>query len=328
MKAAVFHKPGLENLKLEELPNPRPGPGEVLIRVKYVGVNPLDYAVVTGATKASPMPHIPGSEFAGVVEEVGPGVSGVAPGTPVAVYNRLFCGTCRYCLVGWTQLCESGGIIGVVSQGGMAEYAVVPAKNVEPVRADLKDAATIPIGALTAYNMALRASIAPGEKVAVVGATGNVGVYAVQFAGLFGGVVYAVTRRKETAAAPLRQLGVEVVSPEEARELAPFDVVLDPTGAANWQLSLSLLGRGGRYVTAGALTGSEVTLDLRRLYGQQISVLGATGGRRADFRTVIRLLEAGKIRSVIHAIRPLTSVVQALAELTSPERIGKILLAV
>lgn len=328
MKAVVFHNPGLENLRIEEIPNPKPGPGEVLIRVKYVGVNPLDYAVVSGSTKASPMPHVPGSEFAGVVEEVGAGVAGITPGAPVTVYNRLFCGSCRHCLTGWTQLCETGGIIGVSTQGGMAEYAVVPAKNVERVNADLKDAATLPIGALTAYNMTLRASISPGEKVAVVGASGNVGTYAVQFAKMVGGEVYAVTRRREVVATALSQLGVDVVTPEDARRLAPFDVVLDPTGAANWGLSTSLLGRGGRYVTAGALTGSEVSLDLRRLYGQQISVIGSTGGRRADFKTVIRLLEAGRIRAVIHAIYPLSDVAKALAGLSSPGRVGKILLEI
>jgi len=328
MKAVVLHNPGLENLRVEEFPNPKPGPGEVLIRVKYVGVNPLDYAVVSGSTKASPMPHVPGSEFAGVVEEVGPGVAEIAPGAPVTVYNRLFCGTCRHCLTGQTQLCEAGGIIGVSTQGGMAEYAVVPAKNVERVNADLKDAATLPIGALTAYNMTLRASISPGEKVAVVGASGNVGTYAVQFAKMVGGEVYAVTRRREVVATALSQLGVDVVTPEDARRLAPFDVVLDPTGAANWGLSTSLLGRGGRYVTAGALTGSEVSLDLRRLYGQQISVIGSTGGRRADFKTVVRLLEAGRIRAVIHAVYPLSDVAKALADLSSPSRVGKILLEI
>jgi NADPH:quinone reductase and related Zn-dependent oxidoreductases len=73
MRAVVFHSPGLDNLRLEDLPRPQPGPGEVLIRVRYMGVNPIDHAVVSGSYKVSPMPHIPGCEFAGVVEEVGPG---------------------------------------------------------------------------------------------------------------------------------------------------------------------------------------------------------------------------------------------------------------
>ncbi|AEA12499.1 alcohol dehydrogenase [Thermoproteus uzoniensis 768-20] len=330
MRAAVFPAPGLENLKIEDVPVPRPGPGEVLIRVAYVGVNPLDYNVVAGAVKASPMPHIPGSEFAGVVEEVGPGVSSPQRGDAVVVYNRLYCGHCRYCLSGETQMCEitGGAIIGVSTQGAMAEYAVAPAKNVEPTRADLRDAATLPIGALTAFNMARRASIRPGERVAVVGATGNVGTYLIQFAKLLGGEVYAVTRRKERAGSVLRALGADhVVAPEEAREAAPFDVVLDPTGAGSWELSFSLLGRGGRYVTAGALTGSEVRLDLRRLYGMQISVIGATGGTRGDFRLVVRLLEASKIKAAIHGVYPLADVKRALEELRSADRVGKILVA-
>lgn len=330
MRAAAFSTPGLENLKLVEAETPRPGPGEVLIRVKYAGVNPLDYNVVAGAVKASPMPHIPGSEFAGVVEEAGPGVTGVSRGDPVVVYNRLYCGHCRQCLTGWTQMCEvtGGGIIGVVTQGGYAEYAVVPAKNAVATRADLKEAATLPIGALTAWNMAYRASISPGEKVAVVGATGNVGIYAVQFAKLLGGEVYAISRRKAKVESILKSAGADaVLTPDEAKSAAPFDVVLDPTGSASWELSFGVLGRGGRYVTAGALTGAEVRLDLRRLYGMQILVIGATGGRRADFNTVVRLLEAGRIKAFLHNVYPLADVRKALEELQSPERVGKVLIA-
>ncbi len=103
--------------------------------------------------------------------------------------------------------------------------------------------------------------------------------------------------------------------------------MLDPTGSASWDLSFGVLGRGGRYVTAGALTGAEVRLDLRRLYGMQISVIGATGGRRADFNTVVRLLEAGRIKAFLHNVYPLADVRKALEELRSPERVGKVLIA-
>ncbi|AET33308.1 alcohol dehydrogenase catalytic domain-containing protein [Pyrobaculum ferrireducens] len=331
MKAAVFSTPGLENLSIQDVEAPRPGPGEVLIKVRHAGANPLDYNVVTGAVKATPMPHIPGSEFAGVVEEVGPGVEGLQRGDAVVVYNRLYCGHCRHCLAGWTQMCEStgGALIGVATQGGYAEYAVVPARNVEKTRAELREAATLPIGGLTAWNMAYRAGISPGERVAVVGATGNVGVYAVQFAKLLGGEVYAVTRRKDMSAPVLKSIGADyVVTPDEAREAAPFDVVLDPTGAGNWELSYSLLGRMGRYVTAGALTGAEVKLDLRRLYGMQISVIGSTGGRRGDFKLVVRLLESGRIKAVIYKTYGLAEARRALEELRSGDRVGKVLVAI
>lgn len=114
-------------------------------------------------------------------------------------------------------------------------------------------------------------------------ATGNVGVFAVQLAKLMGAYVVAITRRADEFATELKRLDAdEVLTPQEASRASGFDVVVDPVGAGTWGLSSSVLDKGGRYVTAGALTGSEVGLDLRRLYGAQLSVLGEHRGRRAD----------------------------------------------
>jgi len=296
-----------------------------LVKVRYFGINPIDLSVIEGFVKSQPMPHVPGAEFVGVVASVGPGVSEVREGDPVVVYNRLYCGHCRYCLVGETQICVKGGIIGVASNGGFAEYAVVPAKNLVKAGGDLLNLVGLPVGGLTAYNMVRRAGLQPGEVAAVVGATGNVGVFAVQLAKLFGAYVVAVSRRGE---GQLRQLGAdEVVTPEEAlrRWEGAVDVVIDPVGAATWETSFKLLARGGRYVTAGALTGSEVRLDLRRLYGIQASVLGSTGGRRADLDKLVKWVEEGRLRTPIYKLfKGLDMVHDAIQAFREGGRVGKV----
>ena len=325
MRAAFFEKPG--ELKVGDFPDPERGHGDVLVRVAMAGVNPIDRFTVAGAVQARPMPHVPGAEFVG--EVIDPGASGFKRGDRVVVYSRLFCGVCRHCLRGETQLCEAGGLIGVATHGGWAELAAVPARNLVRTSAPLEEVVGLPVGGLTAYNMLRRAGVSPGERVAVVGATGNVGVFAVQLAKLLGAYVVAVTRRADRFATELKRLGAdEVLTPQEASRAGGFDVVVDPVGAGTWELSFSMLARGGRYVTAGALTGGEVRLDLRRLYGAQLSVLGSTGGRRADLDVLVELAERGRIKTPISQRYRLEQAAEALKALDSPERLGKVIIEI
>ncbi|MEL9990072.1 MAG: alcohol dehydrogenase catalytic domain-containing protein [Thermoproteus sp.] len=325
MKAAFFERPG--ELKVGEFPDPVRQHGDVLIKVAYAGVNPIDRSVVSGAVPASPMPHVPGAEFVG--EVLDPGVSDFKRGDRVVVYNRLFCGLCRQCLRGETQLCEKGGIIGVATNGGWAELAAVPARNLVKTSAPLEQAVGLPVGGLTAYNMLRRAGVSVGDRVAVMGATGNVGIFAVQLAKLMGAYVVAVTRRADRFVTQLKSLGAdEVLTPEEVKRAGAFDVVVDPLGAGTWELSFSLLARGGRYVTAGALTGDEVRLSLRRLYGGQYSVIGSTGGRRIDLELLVSLVERGILKAPISQRLSLAEAPQALKALESPERLGKVIIAI
>ncbi|WP_252901751.1 alcohol dehydrogenase catalytic domain-containing protein [Vulcanisaeta sp. JCM 14467] len=284
-----------------DVETPKPGPNEVLIRVKFAGVNPVDYFTINRGGK--PMPHIPGAEFAGVIEEVGANVRGVDVGDEVVVYNRLFDGSCRYCLVGHEELCVNGGLIGVVTNGGFAEYAVVPATNAikVPRSVSLDEAATLPVGALTAWHMVFdRAGVRAGELVVVFGATGNVGSYAVQFAKLAGATVVAVSRKAGRVRDVLMGLGADyVVTPDEAQALVNelsnglgADLVIDAVGQATWNLSFQLVARYGRWVTAGALTGGDVTLNLPSLYSREVTVMGSTGGTRAELIKLLELLSS------------------------------------
>ncbi|MBV9668700.1 MAG: alcohol dehydrogenase catalytic domain-containing protein, partial [Nitrososphaeraceae archaeon] len=133
MKAVIFEKPGLDNLKVEDsAEKPILTDRAVLIRVRTVGVNPIDYFAVSGAREVKPLPHIPGAEISGTIEKLGDHVKegNLKEGDKVVIHNKVFDGTCDMCLDGLDMLCRNGGLIGIVTNGGFAEYISVPDKNV------------------------------------------------------------------------------------------------------------------------------------------------------------------------------------------------------
>jgi len=331
MKALLFEKQGLENLRVADVEMPRPGPHDVLIRVRAASVNPVDYATVVGIRNVKPIPHIPGVEFTGVVEAVGEHVRDLKPGDRVAVYSRLFDGSCDMCLSGQEMLCRSGGLIGVVSNGGFAEYAVVPARNAMKVgdRVDWELAASLSVGALTAYHALRLAGVSPGELVVVVGASGNTGIFAVQLAKMMGARVVAISRKQW-----LRDLGAdEVVDMAGAREAVErtsgglmADVVIDPLGSETMTKSIGLLGVNGRLVTFGALTGDELRVSIREVYSKQIRIIGSTGGTRREMLDLIRMSSEGRLRIKVWRRYSIDQGAEALSALFSRERDGKIMI--
>jgi D-arabinose 1-dehydrogenase-like Zn-dependent alcohol dehydrogenase len=120
MKAAIFENQGLENLKVIDAEKPKIDDHDVLINVKVTGVNPIDHFVVSNAVGVMPMPHIPGSEISGMIDEVGDHVQNLKQGDRVVIYNRIFDGTCDLCLGGNEMLCRNGGIVGHTTNGGFA----------------------------------------------------------------------------------------------------------------------------------------------------------------------------------------------------------------
>jgi NADPH:quinone reductase-like Zn-dependent oxidoreductase len=341
MKAMVFDRPGgTEGLREAELGIPEPGPSEVLVRVAYCGVNPLDRIVLSGAYPAKPMPHILGSEVGGRIETVGRDVEELQPGDGGVVYNRLFDGQCTNCLAGHEETCARGGLLGVVTQGGYAEYMVVPAANFIPIpeRVKLEAATAATLSGHTAWHMVLsRARVAPGEWVCIFGATGAVGSYALQLATLAGARAIAVTR-DERHADGLKDLGAQVVVVEEGdgvtRKVVEAtggqgaDVVVDPVGRATWASSFACVATNGRWTTCGALTGAEVGLDLQALYSRQVELIGSTGGNRQELRTLLEMVGEKHLKVPIWRVYPLKEARQALEALSSADRFGKVLLEV
>ncbi|MEW9491202.1 MAG: alcohol dehydrogenase catalytic domain-containing protein [Candidatus Aramenus sulfurataquae] len=324
MRALFFNENGIDNLKYGELPEPSLTEGEVLIKVVKAGVTQLDYMTVS-SMKVSPLPHVPGSEFAGIVEEV-KGKASVNPGDKVAVYTRTFDGTCSFCREGKEMLCTSGKRIGIDENGGYAEYVKVPSNLV--VKADLHWdlMASLSISALAPYHALKEARVGKGATVVVFGASGSTGIFATQLAEIMGATVVAVTDHdfkisRHTVSYSQAEDYVRALTDGEMA-----DVVVNPLGAKYWDLGVRLLRKSGRMVFFGTLTGSKVTLDLSSAYLSHVSFIGTFRGSFQEFKELAELCR--KCKPYTWREFSLEEGKDALLALKSPERKGRIMLKV
>lgn len=339
MLAARFHEHGgPEVLRLEELPRPVPGRGELLVEVRAVGLNHLDLWVRRGLPIETTMPHIGGSDIAGVVAEVGAGVEGWGGGERVVVNPTLSCGRCRECLRGEESLCADLKILGEHTDGGFAELVAVPARNAYRLPDDVSflSAAALPVSYQTAWRALLtRARLRPGEDVLVLGASGGTAIAAVQIAKLTGARVFAVTSGAEKAA-KLRELGAHLVYDRTAGDFSReihrdtgkrgVDVVVENVGESTWKQSLRSLTRGGRLVTYGATSGPAGHTDLRVLFWKQLEIIGTTMASRAEFEQMLAVALRGDLVPVIDTVLPLREIAAAHTRLESGAHFGKIVM--
>lgn len=339
MRAAIFSEHGgPEVVRIEEVEMPEPGPGEVRVAVRAASMNHLDLWVRRGLPIETTMPHIGGSDIAGVVDALGPGVEGVEVGERVVVDPSLSCGRCEWCRRGEQSLCTDYRIVGEHTQGGFAEYAVVPAANLLqlPDSAPFEDAAAAALVFLTAWRgLVTRGGVRPGEDVLITGASGGVGTAAVQVARLAGARVFAVTSGERNVQR-VRELGAEVVydrllvdySREVWRDTGKrgVDLIFDSAGQATWEANVRALARGGRLVSYGATTGADAVTNVRLLFWKQVSILGTTMSSRAEFERVMGLVFAGKLRPVIDRVLPLERAREAHELLERGEVFGKLVL--
>jgi NADPH:quinone reductase-like Zn-dependent oxidoreductase len=340
MKAvAIREHGGPEVVRLEDLPDPQPGPGQVVVAVKAAALNHLDIWVRKGwpGLKLA-FPHVLGSDVAGVVEAAGAGVEGVKAGDAVVVNPSLGCGRCERCLSGHENLCRRFAILGEHVSGGMAERVAVPARNVmaKPARLSFEEAAAVPLTFMTAWHaLVARAKVRPGETVLVHAAGSGVGVAAVQIAKLLGARVIA-TAGSDAKLEKARSLGAdEVVNYEtqdfvqEARRLTDrkgVDVVFEHVGKKTWEKSILAVGIGGRITTVGATTGFDPLTDLRHVFFRQISILGSTMGTAGDLLEVLRFVGEGRLRPVVDRTLPLAEARAGQELLSDRAQFGKIVL--
>lgn len=331
MKAAVLPEVGA-GLRVEELQDPWPKAGEVLVRVRACGVCHTDLHVMKGEVKF-PTPCVLGHEISGIVEEVGPGVDQVVPGQAVVCAFVMPCGTCFYCVRGEEDLCErffeynrlrgtlydgqtrlfrsDGTPVWMYSMGGLAEYAVVPATDAFPLPQGipLEQAAILGCAVFTAFG-AIRnaAALRPGESVAVF-AVGGVGSALVELARVFGAYpIVAVDVRPEKLEAA-RVLGATHVV--NAAEVRPQDAVRDVTGGRGVDVAFEALGRpetfvqavesvrdGGRAVMVGiAPAGVTAPVEITRVVRRKIQILGSYGARtRTDVPLILNLAQRGALQ--------------------------------
>lgn len=340
MKAVVIREHGdLDVLRLEDLPEPEPGPGEVQIAVRAIGLNHLDTWVRRGVPGHTfPLPIVPGCDMSGVVTKLGAGVRQVAVGERVLVAPGLSCGRCRHCAAGEDPLCRDYGILGETCDGGCRELAVVPAQNALPIPdgIDFVQAAAFPLTFLTAWHMLVaRCGIQPGDDVLVHAAGSGVGSAAVQIAKLFGARVLATAGSREKLE-KARALGADVLidyettsfkqAVREATGKRGVDIVVEHVGERTIGDSIQCLAKGGRVVTCGATTGPRLETNLQLVFFKGLSILGSTMGSRAELIRIVGLVARGLLRPIVDRVLPLEEVAQAHRALGEREAFGKIVL--
>jgi len=338
MQAIRFHtQGGPEVLKYEEVETPKPGPGEVLVRIRAAGVNRVDIWARTIYPVAS-LPHIMGSDGTGEVAELGHGVTGFSAGERVAIFPGITCSKCTYCLAGEDSACEDMKIFGVKTPGAYAEYAVAPAENIFPLpdKVSFEDAAAFPVAYITAWHaLVSRAKLAAGETILIHAAGSGTSTAAIQIAKLCGAKVIA-TSRDDDKLAFARKIGADEVLnntdkswPDKVQELTGgkgVEVVLDHVGPATFEGSIASLAKCGRLVTFGATTGTDIHFDLRLLYSQQLSIIGSMLGTRAEFATLLKLLGEDKLKPMIDKTFPLSQAADAHRLLEAGKQCGKLVL--
>ncbi|SDC71141.1 alcohol dehydrogenase family protein [Ruegeria marina] len=324
----------------DDIPVPAPGPGQVLVRVLAAGVNNTDINTrigwyssdVTGATDSGEtgeaggwagalhFPRIQGGDLCGRIVALGAGVTGWTTGQRV---------TCQINLPRPTPENPFGFIaLGSELDGAFAEYCLLEANDLFDVTAsplsDVEIAAT-PCAYGTAWNLLARCGVAQGDAVLITGASGGVGLAAVQLATHLGARVTAMTAPAKadavTAAGATAILGRDVTPPP-----ARFDRVIDVVGGPLWPDLIRALKPGGHYAVSGAIAGPMVSADLRQIYLPDITLHGATYQPREIFARLIALINEGSIRPLVSATYPLNQIAEAQAEFMTKRLPGKIVL--
>ena len=340
MKAVVIREHGgIDKLRLEDVPKPKAGAGEVLIRVRACALNHLDLWTRKGMPgRKVALPRILGTDIAGVVEEVGEGVERVKVGDEVVVFPGISCGSCEYCISGKENYCPSFKLIGQQVDGGYAEYVKVPEENVfpKPEGKSFEETAALPVTFLTAWHMLVtRAKVKPSDVVLVWAGGSGVGNASIQIAKLFNATVIATAGTDEKVDRLLK-MGVDHAinhrKGDVLEEVMNFtggkgvDVVVEHVGAATWEASMKSLKKGGTLVTCGATTGKDVGFDIRHLYSRQLSVLGTLLGTKGEFSEVLKLFSRGLLNPAIHKVYEFERVAEAQKEMEESKHFGKIVL--
>ena len=343
MKAAIIHEHGgLECVRAEDVPEPKAGEGEVVLEVRSAALNHLDIWVCKGRPGlALKMPHVLGSDAAGVVAELGSGTHGVSVGDEVVLNPGLSCGGCESCRRGQQSQCASFSIVGTTAPGTFAEKVAVPFCNVFPKPAHLNfdEAAALPLAYQTAWRMLMtRAAVRPGETVLIHGIGGGVALAALQLAKLAGAEVI-VTSSSDEKLAKAAALGADhIINYKGVGDVAAavkditagrgVDVVIDTVGASTWDTNFSLVRRGGRIVLCGVTTGAQGPTNLQALYWNQLTIMGSTMGSHEDFRLMLKTVAASRLKPVIDSVSPLKDAGAAMARMEVGRQFGKIVLRI
>lgn len=343
MRAVVIRGFGPPDvLRPEVVPTPHPAPGEVLVQVAAVSVGRfLDVAARAGRHPYPnyAFPHIFGAEHAGLVAQVGPGVSAALVGKRVAVFPNIADGTCRACVRGYDELCPSLELLGMHRPGAYAQYVAVPAQNLHEVPDDMtsEQATGLALAGAVAMNQLTRAGFTRGQSVLVQGAAGALGLLTVSLVLHLGGRVLA-SSRSAAKRAVLSSLGVEAALDSAADDFAQqvrlatdgmgADIVIDNLGEEGiWRTSTASLAAGGTIVSSGAFLGHDLPINLRQLYLHGQRIVGVRTGNAASVHELWAEVDKG-FRPVLGTTFGLEHAEQAHRVLEGEENMGRVSLLV
>jgi propanol-preferring alcohol dehydrogenase len=336
MRAIRYHGPK-QPLRLETLPKPTPGPGEIVVKVAASGICHTELHFLSGLLNLGVHPLTLGHEVVGVVEEVGAGVTSPKAGDRVILYYYVGCGRCAHCLAGDENLCDAlVAEYGFVADGGFAEYAKVPARNAVALPPGISDEAAAPIGCgvTTAVHAAALARLAAGDVVLVYG-VGAVGFGLIQLAKLSGAEVIAVSR---TPAKLEKAKALGAAHAVNARDGKVAEQVREITGGHGADVAFELvatketmaastgaLAKRGRLVFIG-YSEDSYTVHPIQLVITEASVTGSVGNTLGELVRAVDLVGRGKIQTVVDRVIPLGEFQKGIDALAAGQLIGRAVL--
>ncbi|HMD03577.1 MAG TPA: zinc-binding dehydrogenase [Candidatus Baltobacteraceae bacterium] len=324
---------GPEKLHVEEVPQPQPAPGEVLVKIKRAAFNRRDVFITQGLYPGIELPKTLGSDGTGEVAALGAGVSGPALGTAVVIDPEI----------GWDEKLghahKGAGVLGMPREGTFAEYVVVPAQNVYPKPAALSDdeAAAIPLAGMTAYRAVFtRGQIRPEDVVLITGIGGGVQTFVLLYA-KHAGARAIVTSGSDEKLERAQALGADVAinyktNPDwhkEARQAAGDGgptLIVDSTGGETLSRCLDIARHAARVVIYGGTAG-DAKIRPFSIFWKHLSVLGTSMGSPSDFAGMLELFEGG-LRPVVDRVYPMNEVAAAAERVAHSEQFGKVVLAI
>ncbi|MEL9991892.1 MAG: alcohol dehydrogenase catalytic domain-containing protein [Thermoproteus sp.] len=334
MKAARFYGPG-KPLVIEEVPKPSPGPGEALVRITAAGICHTELHFLDGILNLGVVPITLGHEMAGIVEEVGPGVTDVKPGDRVIVYYYVGCGKCRFCLRGEENLCENPKAeYGFITDGGFAQYVKVPARNLVklPDNLSFEEAAPIGCSVTTAIHATKRAAPRVGENVVVYG-VGAVGFALIQYNKLVGANVIAIGRSPKKLELTKRLGADHVINAREqdvVKEVLRLtdgrgaDVIYELVGTKEtMENSVKMLAKRGRLVFIGYWR-DRLEVDPLELVIKEATITASVGNTLEELVEAVRLVAEGKIKIIVDKVTTLDKINEELERLRKGEVVGRV----
>ena len=340
MKALYFEEHGnVDVVRYGNVPDPVTGPDDAVVRVRACALNHLDIWVRRGWPGLKlEMPHWCGADVAGDIAEIGRNVSGWKVGQPVVVDPGISLIDDEHTRRGEDSVSPGYHVLGEHTRGGAAEYLAVPAANLAPMPEgwEYPDAAAPLLVGLTAWRMLIhRARLKAGETVLVIGSGGGVNSITVQIAKLAGAKVFVVAGNPQKAKRA-KDLGADEVfdrsSVDWSKEVYRLtkkrgvDIVVDNVGKATLAKSMMAVARGGRIVIVGNTSGPQTEIDIRFIFGKQISLIGSTMGSHQDFRDILELTKSGRLKPVIDRVMPLSEGKEAYGLMERGEIFGKLVL--